>query len=682
MMMNARDRAAPNRFSGAGLSSGVRRLFVPGLLLASTAALAVMAAPELVSPAPTAPPAGFSVWNDNALGAAIVEWRRLRGSDSLAFADYAAFLTAHPGWPGDTAMRKAAERRIDPNNYDPRYVVTFFTRYPPLTAAGQARYAEALSSTGRPAEAKAAALAAWATKGLSPDDEGRLMTRFGSQLTAADHDKRMERLLWDRSAAAAQRQIANVSAARRPLYAARLALIRNDPQAETLVAAAGEAANRDPGFVLDRARWMRDRANSAGSRIWLAQSRDFSGLPFDAATWLDTLLSFATACAADGQNDLVVAIAKHAEATYPSGTKIRERPFDERDDYTSLMWLAGTVALEKLNRPADAMAMFDRYARAAQSPQSQTKGWYWAGRAAEKAGRTDWSRSYYAQAGAHVDQFYGQLASERLGHDLAMPPELPRGAIPAGERASFEASEVVRAARLLGRQGQWQDQTAFVRLIASNAKTDTDHILAGDLALAIDRPDLGVMVSRAARTSGTADPLRFGFPQVAVPPAMASHWTMIHAISRQESQFDRQATSRTGARGLMQLMPGTAKEQAGKLGVAFDPGKLAEPAYNVMLGSSFFDRMLNYYNGSYVLAIASYNAGPGNVNKFIRANGDPRMPGVDVVDWIEAIPFQETRGYVQRVLENAVVYDLLNPEKSRAATRNRLSAYLGKSQPG
>jgi soluble lytic murein transglycosylase len=241
---------------------------------------------------------------------------------------------------------------------------------------------------------------------------------------------------------------------------------------------------------------------------------------------------------------------------------------------------------------------------------------------------------------------------------------------------------VVRATRLLGRTGQWQDQTTFLRLIAANARTDTDHILAGELAQAINRPDLGVMVSRAARSSGTADPLRVGFPQVAVPPAMETHWTMIHAISRQESQFDREATSRTGARGLMQLMPTTAREQAGKMGMDFDPARLGEVSYNVMLGSAFFDRMLTYYNGSYVLAVASYNAGPGNVNKFIRANGDPRMPGVDVVNWIEAIPFTETRGYVQRVLENAVVYDLLNPARDRRAAHNRLSAYLGKTNPG
>lgn len=682
-MKPVRETTAPNRFGHPTLSSRSRRLFAATALLASTAAFAVAIAPELPlsgmsrSPAPGAP-----AWREDLLQQAIGEWRRLQQSDSLPFQDYAAFLIAHPGWPGESAMRRAGERRIDPNNYDPALVVNFFTRFPPLTAAGQARYAEALAATGRPVEARNNAAGAWTTKGLTIDDEARLMARFGSSMTRADHDRRMERLLLDRATTPAGRQIANVSPAKRPLFAARLALLRNDADVDPRIAAAGDAVNHDPGYMIERARYLRDRGDSLAARIWLGKSRDLTSPPFDTAYFLDNLLSFAQAANADGQYDIALAIAKHAEQAFPPGTRVRDRPFAERDDYTSLTWLAGRVALDKLARYDDATAMFDRYARAAQTPGTQTKGWYWAGRAAERGGKADWAQSYFGQAAPHIDQFYGQLAAERLGRDLILPPEPARGAVSASDRAGFEASEVIRATRLLGRTGAWQDQTQFLRLIAANAKTDSDHILAGELAQAINRPDLGVMVSRAARSSGTPDPLRIGFPEVAVPPTMTSHWTLIHAISRQESQFDRQATSRTGARGLMQLMPATAREQASKLGLSYDPARLADIDYNVMLGSSFFDRMLNYYGGNYVLAIASYNAGPGNVNKFIRANGDPRLPGVDVVEWVEAIPFTETRGYVQKVLENAVVYDLLNPSRARGMTRNRLSYYLGKIKPG
>ncbi len=682
-MKLVRETKAPNRFGTPPLSSRSRRLFTGLALLGSTAAIAATMAPELQpsttarAPAPASP-----AWRDDLLLQAVTEWRRLQQSDSLPFEDYGAFLIAHPGWPGESNMRRAAERRIDPNRYDPRLVVSFFTGFAPLTAAGQTRYAEALLTTGRTGEARVNAAGAWTTRGLTVEDEARLMARFGASMSRADHDRRMERLLLDRATTPAARQIANASPNKRALYAARLALLRGDADVDARIAAAGDAVNHDPGYMIERARYLRERGDSTAGRIWMAQSRNLTTAPFDPAWFLDNLLSFAQAAHADGQFDLALAIAKHAEQAFPPGIRVRDRPFAERDDYTSLVWLAGTIALNKLGRHDDAVTMFDRYARAAQTPGTQTKGWYWAGRAAERGGKPDWANSYLAQAAPHIDQFYGQLAAERLGRPLMIPPEPQRGDIAAAERAAFEASELVRAARLLGRTGQWQDQTAFIRLIAANARTDKDHILAGELARAIDRPDLGVMVSRTARTSGTPDPLRIGFPEVPVPPAMASHWTLIHAIGRQESQFDRQATSRTGARGIMQLMPATAREQAGKIGMAYDPVRLGEIGYNVQIGSSFFDRMLNYYNGNYVLAIASYNAGPGNVNKFIRANGDPRMPGVDVIDWIEAIPFAETRGYVQKVLENAVVYDLLNPSRARGMMKNRLSSYLGKVKPG
>jgi soluble lytic murein transglycosylase len=170
---------------------------------------------------------------------------------------------------------------------------------------------------------------------------------------------------------------------------------------------------------------------------------------------------------------------------------------------------------------------------------------------------------------------------------------------------------------------------------------------------------------------------------VKVPQGQEAWSTIIHAIARQESQFDREAISRAGARGLMQLMPGTAREAAGKIGLNYDANALTtDVAYNIQLGSSYFQRMLAYNGGNYPLAIAAYNAGQGNVNKWIAANGDPRLPGADMIKWIEQIPFSETRGYVQHVLENAVVYDTLHPDKATMRGPNLLSAYLGKSSRG
>jgi soluble lytic murein transglycosylase len=684
----------PDKDAPTIMSSMLKRVLAPLLLAASVAAVASTLVPELpvrtippssaASPVLTVPftPATPAPVYDP-LRAAITDWTRLRQSDLYAFSDYARFLIAHPGWPGETALRKAAERRIDPLGNSASEVSAYFTRFPPLTNTGRARQAEALSSLGKPIEARLAALAAWTGGPLNADDESRLLARFGSQITTIDHDRRMEQLLWDRATTAAARQLAWTSAARRPLYEARLAMQLRQIDAAEKAALVGAGADHDPGFVADRTLWLRDTGQSAGARAYLAAPRTLDATPFDPEAWLEVLLTMARAAANDNQWSIAYDIAAQVDATYPPGTAVRDRSLSERDDYTSLVWLAGTAALKRLARPTDAIGMFQRYARAAQTPQTQSKGYYWAGRAAQAAGDPLAANAYLAQAAQHVDQFYGQLAAERLGRPLAIPPEPPLVPITPVQRSAFQAREIVRAAKLLGQMGQWQDQTLFVRAIAQTARTDMDHVLVGELARDLRRPDLGVMVSRFARNNGTIDPVRIGFPEIDVPGPYENRWVMIHAIARQESQFDRQAVSSAGARGLMQLMPGTARETAGKIGLDYDFTRLtADPAYNIALGSTYIGRMLDYYGGNHVLAVAAYNAGPGNVNKWLRDNGDPRLGTVEMVDWIEAIPLSETRGYVQRVLENAVVYDLLNPDRARAQVPYRLSAYLGKRVPG
>jgi soluble lytic murein transglycosylase len=223
-----------------------------------------------------------------------------------------------------------------------------------------------------------------------------------------------------------------------------------------------------------------------------------------------------------------------------------------------------------------------------------------------------------------------------------------------------------------------------VRALSGHVKTDRERALAAEFAHQIRRPDLAVWVARDARNSGTPFYAREAYPQVNIPAAQRHYWSLAHGIIRQESSFDRAAVSHAGARGMMQLMPGTARSTAGKLGMSYELGRLTrDPDYNIMLGSRYFAQLMDTWGGSAALAVASYNAGPGNVRRWIAANGDPRMPGVDIVRWIEEIPFAETRGYVQRVLENAVVYDAINPAQARTPALTRLSSYLGKSsRPG
>jgi soluble lytic murein transglycosylase len=637
-------------------------------------------APAVTAPAAT--PAAPTPMVSNPIAEAILSWNRLRQSDRLPFSDYASFLTAHPGWPGEEAMRKTAERALVPDSQSPAQVIAYFTRLPPLTTAGNLRYAEALFASGRSADALTAARKAWTGGALNPDDESRLLAKWGSQIPLPDQDTRMDRLLWSRSTSAATRQLAFTSAARKPIFQARLAMQARDPNAAAYSLALGDAAHRDAGFVNDRARWLRDSNQGLAAREYLAKPRTLDAAPLDAAAWFDTLETMARGAFNDSQWSLAYGIASQIGDAYPSGEAPRDQDYKERDGYTDLAWIAGQSAL-KLNQPFDAMRMFQLYATGARSGQVQAKGYYWSGRAAEAAGRAVDAHALWQLAGSFHDQFYGQLAIERLGQPLPAPQPLPPAPADPAVVAAFNNREIVRAARILGELGDWTNQSIFLREIAKQAQSSDERVLVNRLAGEIGRPDLAVMMARQARSDGAADYIRAGFPTLPLSSFHDTQWTMIHAISRQESQFDRRAVSRANARGLMQLMPRTAEEQAGKLGMSYDYSRLTEdPTYNVMLGSQYFQRMRDYYGGSYVLAVAAYNAGPGNVNKWIASNGDPRLPGADVISWIEQIPLSETRGYVQRVLENAVVYDLLNPDRANMPKTNRLSAYLGKNRPG
>lgn len=618
-----------------------------------------------------------------ALASTIAEWKSLQQTSGYSFDRYANFLLAHPGWPSEMALRRSAERTLDLPGWSPSTAVAFFRRFPPLTGTGRTRFAEALAATGAMSEANAAARAAWVSGVLSPGNESKILTSFPGALSPVDQDTRMDMLLWQGSLLAAQRQLALTSFARRPLFEARLAFRTNAPDASDRAAATQLVGAADPGWLADRASWYRVSGASNSARGTLAQRAPLAVVPGSAEEWFEVLLTNARAAANDGQTTVAYDIARRVDDAYPAGTDVSMRPYGERDDYTSLVWLAGQAAFKQMNRPADATGLFLRYANASKTPTTQSKGYYWAGRAAEAAGNRAEANGYYARAAGFRDLFYGQLAIERLGQTLTAPAAPVQVPVATGIRAAFYARETVRAAQYLGTTGAWEDQTAFVRQIAIDAKTDTDHVLAAEVSRTLGRPDLGVMVGRSALQNGLSDYSTVGFPSVRVPVASQDDWTMIHAIARQESQFDRAAISHAGARGLMQLMPGTARETAGKIGLAYNASALTtDTDYNIMVGSSYFRKIFGIF-GSYPLAVAAYNAGPGNVNKWLRANGDPRMAGgPDMIDWIEAIPIYETKNYVQRVLENAVVYDLMNPAHARSSGPNRISWYLGKRTAG
>ena len=649
-------------------------IFIP--LIFATATAASTQVPYSAPPARqayTQPAASYGV------GYALNDWRRLRQSGSSSFADYARFLVYNPGWPGESSMRLSAEKVMRPGE-NVGTVLSFFANEKPRTGTGYARLADAYAATGRGADAVAAIKEAWASADLSATDEQSIFARYGAYLTWQDHDRRADALLFAKDAANAERFLSMTSAARRGAFTARVAMQRRWPDAETRYQAVLGQVTTDAGLMMDRARYLRDANWEGAARQLFARDHNFTHRPADPERFLDMQILLADGAANERQWGLAYNIARQSDDVLAPGAVVSDQHIGIRDKYTSLMWLGGTAAWSGLNRPADAMIMFDRYSRGGKSLQVLSKGLYWAGKAAMSARRATEGTMYFQRAAAYPELFYGQLALEQLGRAVPAPGPLPTFAVNPAQRTEFGTRRIVQATQILGQQGQRSEQTLFVRALAESLNNDAERVLATQLGQQISRPDLGVWVARMARVKGSAFYVETAYPRLPAAVNGARLWSLAHGIARQESSFDRAAISHAGARGMMQLMPGTAREQAGKLGMSYDPSRLTtDPVYNVTLGTAYFQRMLNIWDGNAPLAIASYNAGSGNAGKWVNRFGDPRR-GKDVLQFIEQIPFSETKAYVQRVIENSVVYDRMNPSSPAGAVH--VSNYLGKSRPG
>ncbi len=606
------------------------------------------------------------------------QWRTLRQSGDYRFSDYAQFLIANPDWPDAMQMRGWAEKAMRPGE-DASAVLAFFSSEKPRTGDGWSRLAEADTASGLAAEALNAARQAWRRADLSATDEQAIWSRYGGSFTRSDNDDRVDALLFAKKTDDAARFLNSTSPERQAAFGARIAMLRNAADADSRYQAVAGGVTVDAGLLMDRLRWLRENNQESAAQRLAAREHHFTTRPADPERYLDMLIQLADDAADARDWQTAFDIASQIDDAIPAGASVADQPLGVRDDYTTLAWLAGTAALDRMNEPRNAIAMFDRYAQAGKSLQVRTKGNYWAARAAVAAGQLQQANDYFGRATAYPDLFYGQLALERLGRPMPSPSPAPSPAVTPGQRAAFDNRRLVQAIRTLGEQGRSTEQALFVKALAESLDNDSDRNLAVDFGRQIGRDDLAVWTSRMARVKGSSFYVRQAYPTLSASIS-DSLWSLAHGISRQESSFDPYAVSHAGARGMMQLMVGTARDQAGKMGVGFDSYKLiSDPGYNVMIGSSYFQHMLDIWGGSVPLAVASYNAGPANVGKWIRQYGDPRSQ-VDMLKWIEAIPFSETRSYVQRVIENSVVYDSLRSTQPQQ-TAVHVSRYLGKDRP-
>ncbi len=602
---------------------------------------------------------------------ALNRWEYLNENEELSFDAYSGFLLAYPDFPRSARLKIRAESALDRTPASSEELVAYFDAHAPLTNTARARYALALNTLRRP-EAPNVAREAWRSGPMAETTEAYLLGLFAGQFTQADNDARMEALLWEGDADGAVRHMLMTSADKRDLFAKRLALLQDElPEDEGL--AIPRSALDNPGTVYNLVRYYRQNRQLNSAIDVLTSRPTFASLPHDASDLVNEML-----IAAKGAGTRrAVEIASKTDDLFAPGTDISQGSFRLRDKYTDLMWLGGTEALWELGDGAKAAPLFYRYGAAARTPLTKAKGFYWAGRASRQAGDAGEANRYYEMAAQFADQYYGQLALSAMGKPMPEFAQLPAVEISSEERAAFRNKPLVGALRTIANaRRDWRTERAFFEALADQATTAKEMVLLSELSEELLLHEFAVVAGATAPEHGLSGFERFAHPTVRVPTT--SNWTMAHAIMRQESEFDRKRVSHAGARGMMQLMPGTAREQAGKLGVNYLSASLIDDTqYNIRLGDAYFRRMLDYYDGSYPLALGAYNAGPGRVNQWIRRNGDPRTGAIDYVTWIEKIPANfETRYYIMRVLGNAVAYDNMHPDKSPGGRPRHIDYFL------
>jgi len=569
--------------------------------------------------------------------AKLVRWMDYSSRTSAGFAEITAFIDANPDWPLQSQLQRHAEAAITAATPTAE-VMAWFRRHPPSSVDGGMAYARALDSLGRHDEAVEIARRIWVEGGFGALQERQFLAGFGDFIRPEDNWRRLDRLLWDKQEAPAQHMMLRVDAGHRLLAQARLALQGEHGNTEAAIAAVPANLRDDPGLIYDRVRWRRQKdmddeamellnhpsRNKVRPDLWWQERGILARRALQRG-----LVSQAYQVASD--NGLDPGSTQHADAEF----------------------LAGWIALRFLEDKETAAAHFQRLWNGVTAPMSRARAAYWAGRAAEASGDGEQARGWYTKGAHYVTAYYGQLSAARLdNHHWPLPAD-PK---PTAEDVKrFEGRDVVKAAHLLMEAGENETLRSFLIRLNDIAETAGERALVGTLAGHGGHADLAVVVARRADREGVTL-VEAGWPTLPITVENDSEKALVLALIRQESGFHKAAVSSAGARGLMQLLPSTAAKVAKMIRVAFNPRKLDDPAFNVRLGSAYLDGLLSDFEGSYILALASYNAGPSRAKRWIREFGDPRDPKIDVVDWIETIPFTETRNYVQRVMESVEIY--------------------------
>ena len=460
-------------------------------------------------------------------------------------------------------------------------------------------------------------------------------------MTREDHLERLERILWEGRFYPVRRMYRRVNGKVRALAEARITLRRMRGGVDRAIERVPENMRDDPGLIYERLRWRRRKGKDAFAMELLVSPPENLGQP--ELWWRERAILSRRSLNAGHVSD-AYKLAKDHGLSPANGA-----------DYLEAEWFAGWVALRFLSDLTMASKHFQTVFKAANYPISLSRGAYWVGRAEEAQGNKKSALEWYKRALKFSTTYYGQLAANKIDgvHKISLP-EIPE--IEKAELKKFQSHSLVNVVTVLSHAKLTDLMRPFVRKLISESDSAGWRTLVAGLASDSGRPDLGILTAkRTMRENGML--LESGYPLIEIKLKTPIEAPFVNAIIRQESAFYTSAKSHAGAQGLMQIMPATAKRVAKRNSIRYVRSKLTtDPQYNLRLGHAYLDELLNQYNNSYVLTLAAYNAGPARVRRWIKRNGDPRDPKVDAIDWIEMIPFTETRNYVQRVMENLHVY--------------------------
>ena len=577
----------------------------------------------------------------------ILLWRLALENERASFLQLDVALSELENWPRDSFIRSEAEAKIADSGLSAPFVVSWFEGREPVTGRGRVSYAEALIETGRIEQGETLLRETWRGHHLPLNVQHETYQRHSDIFTEDDHMARIDYLIWSDQRTAARRVLPLLSGNNHDLADARLRLAGRQSGVDRAVDRIPASLSNDAGLVFERARWRRR-----------------SGLSDDVV--LPLLLQLPDAHNNTGALELMwterklMILGLVRDQDYETAYQLaRAHGLSEGADFADAEFMAGWLALVHLDRAEEALAHFTRLRDNVSTPVSQSRGSYWMARAADALGRPEEAATYYAEAGAHSTAYYGQLALTQLTGETGGILTLDREPEPTEEvQARFEARPLVRAMRLLAEQ----DEEYYFRLFSyrlDDQLTDpAEAVLLARLASNYLYMRESVRAAKAARLRGIILP-QSAYPTITLPQvaSLRPEDALVHSVIRQETEFGQHAVSGAGARGMMQMMPGTAQQTARQIGEPYRFSWLTDDLdYNLTLGMHHLAEVVNEFDGSYVLALAAYNAGAHRARRWIEDYGDPRDPDVDPIDWVESIPFSETRNYVQRVMENLQVY--------------------------